>query len=139
MKQMEQLTAKWNELRGKARPYLGKARSVWQQVKKYWLMAWPWIWRLRKVLFAIPVVYLALYFARLNWNVLPELVGLHLQTNGEYAKYISREMAVYAPLGVTGGCLTMMFLSRKTVFPWMICMFTMLLPLLILITNIFPA
>ena len=139
MKQMEQLTAKWNELRGKARPYLVKARSVWQQVKKYWLMAWPWIWRLRKVLFAIPVVYLALYFARLNWNVLPELVGLNLQTNGEYAKYISREMAVYAPLGVTGGCLTMMFLSRKTVFPWMICMFTMLLPLLILITNIFPA
>ena len=139
MKQMEQLTAKWNELRGKARPYLVKARSVWQQVKKYWLMAWPWIWRLRKVLFAIPVVYLALYFARLNWNVLPELVGLNLQTNGEYAEYISREMAVYAPLGVTGGCLTMMFLSRKTVYPWMICMFSMLLPLLILITNIFPA
>ena len=82
MKQMEQLTAKWNKLRRKARPYLGKARSVWQQVKKYWLLAWPWIWRLRKVLFAIPVVYLALYFARLNWNVLPELVGLNLQVNG---------------------------------------------------------
>ena len=139
MKQMEQLTAKWNELREKARPFLDKSRSVWQKVKKYWILAWPWIWRLRKVLFAIPVVYLALYFARLNWNALPEYVGLNLQTNGEYAKYITREMAVYAPLGITGGCLAMMFLSRKTVYPWMICMFSMLLPLLILITNIFPA
>lgn len=139
MKQMEQLTAKWNELRDKARPVLDQISEVWQQVKKYWALAWPWIWRLRKVLFAIPVVYLALYFARMNWNALPELVGLNLQTNGEYASYISREMAVYGPLGITGGCLVMMFLSRKTVYPWMICMFSMLLPLLILITNIFPA
>ena len=44
-----------------------------------------------------------------------------------------------AAFGVTGGCLAMMFLSRKTVYPWMICMFSMLLPLLILLTNIFPA
>ena len=139
MKQMEQLTAKWNEFYGKVRPFLDRAKSIWQKVKKYWLLAWPWIWRLRKVLFAIPVVYLALYFARLNWNALPEMVGLHLQTNGEYARYITREMAVYGPLGVTGGCLAMMVLSRKTVYPWMICMFSMLLPLLILITNIFPA
>ena len=58
---------------------------------------------------------------------------------GDYAKYISKEMAVYGPLGITGGCLTMMFLTRKTVYPWMICMFSMLLPALILITNIFPS
>ena len=75
----------------------------------------------------------------LNWNVLPEQVGLNLQTTGEYAQYISKQMAVYGPMGVTGGCLAMMFLSRKTVYPWMICMFSMLLPLLILLTNIFPS
>lgn len=139
MKQMEQLTAKWNELREKIAPVLEKAGTGCQKVKHVWTAAWPWIWRFRKVLFAIPVVYLALYFARLNWNVLPEQVGLNLQSNGEYARYVSRELAVYGPLGVTGGCLAMMFLSRKTVYPWMICMFSMLLPALILITNIFPA
>ena len=139
MKQLEQLTAKVNELKEKARPVIEKADQGYQKVKKIWRIAWPWIWQFRKVLFAVPVVYLALYFARLNWNVLPEMVGLNLQTSGEYAKYISKELAVYGPLGVTGGCLAMMFLSRKTVYPWMICMFSMLLPLLILITNIFPA
>ena len=139
MKQMEQLTAKWNELREKTAPFLEKAGAGCQKAKKVWAAAWPWIWRFRKVLFAIPVVYFALYFARLNWNVLPEQVGLNLQSNGEYARYVSRELAVYGPLGVTGGCLAMMFLSRKTVYPWMICMFSMLLPALILVTNIFPA
>ena len=139
MKQLEQLTAKVNELRGKAQPYLEKADAAYRKAKKVWTAAWPWIWRFRKVLFAIPVVYLALYFARLNWNVLPAEVGLNLQSTSEYAQYISKDLAVYGPLGVTGGCLAMMFLSRRTVYPWMICMFSMLLPALILITNIFPS
>lgn len=139
MKEMEQLSAKWNDLRSKAEPVLAKIGAWYQKGKKIWKAAKPWLWRFRKVLFAIPVVYLALYLARLNWNVLPEQVGLNLQTTGEYARYVSREMAVYGPLGITGGCLAMMLLSRKTVYPWMICMFSMLLPLLILITNIFPA
>lgn len=139
MKQLEQLTAKVAELREKARPAMEKADAAYQKVKKVWNVAKPWIWQLRKVLLAIPVVYLALYLARINWNVLPAEVGLNLQVTGEYARYIGKDLAVYGPLGITGGCLAMMFLSRKTVYPWMICMISMLLPLLILITNIFPA
>ena len=139
MKQLEQMKARISQLREKAAPFLGKLKKFWQKSKEVWAVAWPWVWRFRKVLLAIPVVYYGLYFARLNWNLLPEQVGLSLQSSGEYAKYISREMAVYGPLGITGGCLAMMFLSRKTVYPWMICMFSMLLPALILITNIFPA
>ena len=139
MKQLDDIKAKISELREKAAPYLKKAGAIWQKVKNVWAIAWPWIWRFRKVLLAIPVVYYGLYFARLNWNLLPDQVGLNLQSTGEYAKYISKEMAVYVPMGITGGCLAMMFLSRKTVYPWMICMFSMLLPALILITNIFPA
>ena len=139
MKQLEQITAKFSELREKAQPALEKAQNAYQKAKKIGKKAWPWIWAGRKILLSIPVLWLMLYFARLNWNVLPELVGLNLQTTGEYARYISKELAVYGPMGVTGGCLAMMFLSRKTVYPWMICMFSMLLPLLILITNIFPS
>lgn len=139
MKQMDQLAAKAAALREKMQPGLQKADALYQKTKRIWKKASPWVWQFRKVLLAIPVVYAALYLARLNWNVLPAEVGLNLQTSGEYAKYISKELAVYGPLGVTGGCLTMMFLSRKTVYPWMICMISMLLPVLILITNIFPA
>lgn len=139
MKQMDQITAKMQELRETVRPWMEKAGLGYRKAKHIWKKAWPWIWQARKLLLAVPVVYLMLYFARLNWNVLPELVGLNLQTTGEYAQYISRELAVYGPLGVTCGCLLMMFVSRKTLFPWLIGLFSLLLPLLILLTNIFPA
>ena len=139
MKQMEQLTAKLQELREKTRPWMQKADKGYRKAKAIGKKAWPWIWQGRKILLAIPVVHLMLYFARLNWNVLPEQVGLNLQTTGEYAQYITREMAVYGPLGVTAACLVMMFLSRRTLYPWLICLFSMLLPLLILVSNIFPS
>lgn len=139
MNQLEQFKAKAGALGEKMGLFLQKIGAGYQKVKAFFKKIWPWVWPMRKVLLAIPVVYLAMYFARLNWNALPDQVGLHLQSTGEYAKYITRQMAVYGPLGITGGCLTMMFLSKKTLYPWMICMFSMLLPALILITNVFPA
>jgi hypothetical protein len=64
--------------------------------------------------------------------------NIHL-ANGEYQYLISRSLAVMAPLLVTGGCLIMMFLSRRTVYPWIISIFTLVLPILIWFTNVFPA
>ena len=139
MKELDKIVDKLKEFQTKAKPWLDKADKGLKKAKSIWKKAWPWIWQARKILLAIPVVYLMLYFARLNWNVLPDAVGLHLLNTGDYARYISKQMAVYVPMGVTGGCLAMMFVSRKTLYPWMICMFSMLLPLLILVINIFPS
>ena len=132
MNQFQEMIAKCRETYNRAKPGLEKTGDIMSLIGL-------WLWRLRKFVMAIPIVWLSLYLARLNYNALPPMVGIDLQTTGEYAQYISRELAVYGPLGVTGGCLAMMFLSRKTVYPWMICMFSMLLPLLILVTNIFPS
>lgn len=139
MNKLEQIKQKLLALWEKMKPYVDKADKGYRKAKSLWKKAWPWIWQSRKLLLAIPVVYLMLYFARLNWNVLPDPVGIHLLNNGDYAMYISKRLAVYVPMGVTGGCMTMMVLSRKTLYPWVICLFSMLLPLLILITNIFPS
>ena len=139
MNKLEEMKQKLLALWGKMKPYVDKADKGYRKAKSIWKKVWPWIWQSRKLLMAIPVVYLMLYFARLNWNVLPDPVGIHLLNSGDYAMTISKEMAVYGPLGITGGCLTMMVLSRKTLYPWVICLFSMLLPLLILITNIFPS
>ena len=64
-------------------------------------------------------------------------VGIDIQANGEFAKSISREMAVYGPLALTGGCLLMMIFSRKVIYPWLISVFTLLLPLLLIALNFF--
>ena len=98
-----------------------------------------WIFRLRGFFMAIPVALAALYLASRNMTQLPEEVGINLLENGEYQFLISRSLAVIAPLAVTGVCILMMWLSRKTVYPWLISIFSLVLPLLIWVTNVFPA
>ena len=98
-----------------------------------------WIFRLRGFFMAIPVALAALYLAAQNMSRLPEEVGINLLENGQYEFLISRGLAVMAPLVVTGVCLVMMWLSRRTIYPWVISIFSLVLPILIYITNVFPA
>ena len=98
-----------------------------------------WIYRLRGIFLAIPVVYAALKLASYNMEHLPQIVGINLQASGAFADTISREFAVYGPLGVTAACLVLMLCSRKVMYPWAISVFTLALPLLLLISNLYPA
>ena len=63
------------------------------------------LFRLRKVVLAVPVVSVALKLASYNREHLPELVGINLQSSGEFTQMISRDMAVLGPLGLTVACL----------------------------------
>lgn len=98
-----------------------------------------WLFRLRKPVMAVPVVYFALKLASYNMEHLPEQVGIDLQSTGEFAQTISRQLAVVGPLGLTLACLLLMFCSRKTIYPWAISIFTLTLPLLLLLSNVYPA
>ena len=97
-----------------------------------------WVFRLRGVLMSVPVALVALRLAAWNMTKLPEEVGINLLASGEYQYMISRGLAVMAPLVVTGVCLLMMLLSRRTIYPWLISIFSLVLPLLIWVTNVFP-
>ena len=97
------------------------------------------LFRLRKIVLAVPVVYWALKLAAYNRENLPEQVGINLLSSGEFEQMISRDMAVLGPLGLTVACLLLMFCSRKAMYPWAISIFSLALPLLILITNLYPA
>lgn len=108
---------------------------IWRVIKGIFR----WLFNLRGFFMAIPVALAALYLAAQNMARLPEEVGINLQANGEYQYLISRSLAVTAPLMVTAACLVMMLLSRKTVYPWIISVFTLVLPILIWLTNVFPA
>ena len=97
------------------------------------------LFRLRKVVLAAPVVYAALQLAQYNREHLPEQVGINIQSSGEFAQMISRDLAVMGPLGLTAACLLLMFCSRKAMYPWAISIFTLTLPVLILVSNLYPA
>ena len=116
-----------------------KTWEILQKIGHVLAVIGKWIFRLRGFFMAIPVALAALYLASRNMTQLPEEVGINLLASGEYQYLISRELAVLAPLVVTGVCILMMWLSRKTVYPWIISIFSLVLPLLIWVTNVFPA
>lgn len=97
-----------------------------------------WVYRLRRIIMAIPVICCSLWLASYSTQNLPEQVGLNLQATGEFATVVDRSVAVYLPLGITGACLALMFFSRRARYPWIISVFTLVLPFLILITNLYP-
>ena len=123
----ERLIAGWNS-----------GTSVYDKLKKVIGIIVVVLYHLRKVVLAIPVVYYALKLARYNSQHLPEMVGVNLQSTGEFADFISRSTAVNVPLMVTAACLALMFFSRKALWPWAVSMFTLVLPLLLLVSNIYP-
>lgn len=125
---------KWKENLEAARPGLNAAGKVWNVI---WLIL-VWCFRFRAVFLAIPVVVGALKLARINHELLPAMVGLHLLENGSFSFVVAKPVAIYVPLAITALCLLMMTLSRKTIYPWLISIFSLAIPLVILMINVFP-
>ena len=127
---------------GTANPQMeaGQKRKITMEKVNMWItFLGTLLFRLRKVVLAVPVVSVALKLASYNREHLPELVGINLQSSGEFTQMISRDMAVLGPLGLTVACLLLMFCSRKAMYPWAISIFNLVLPLLLLISNLYPA
>ena len=120
-------------------PEDGYSRSTFQKIWDVIRILCLAVYRLRSVFLVIPVILVALRLAAYNSEHLPLLVGLNLQTTGEFAKTISRQTAVTFPLFLTGGCLVLTFLSKKSLYPWLISIFSLAIPIMLLITNMYPA
>lgn len=102
-----------------------------------------WIFRLRSVFLAIPVVCAAIILAVENAAKLPAKLQFYIPVSQEAlltSKVIefSRDTAVYFPLAVTGLCLVFMFCSRRTVYPWLISIFTLVIPVFFRFISVFP-
>ena len=102
-----------------------------------------WIFKLRSVFLAIPVVCAAIILAVENAAKLPAKLLLYVPVSQQAlltskAIEFSRDTAVYFPLAVTGLCLVFMFCSRRTVYPWLISIFTLVLPIFFRFISVFP-
>ena len=93
--------------------FFEKTKSVCDKVGSVIGSICSWIYKLRKLIMAAPVVYLAIRIAIANSNRLPEAVGMNLQSSGEFAMMVTRNYAVFGPLLVTGFCLLLMFCSMR--------------------------
>lgn len=116
-----------------------KARLVLAKIGEVLEVIVNLLYKLRKVFMAAPVVYYAIKLARYNSVNLPTVVGINLQSNGAFAQTLTRQMAVMGPLGITAACLLLMFLSRKAMYPWAVSIFSLAIPILLLLSNRYPA
>lgn len=139
MGKLKEITAGWNKVQDDVKDSLQTDASLWSKIKKVIGILVMVLYRLRSVFLAIPVVWFALKLAAYNSKHLPEEVGLNLLSTGEFAMTISRELAVTGPLAITVACLVLMATSRKALYPWAVSIFTLILPVLLLVSNLYPA
>ena len=112
----------------KASAFADKAAYYWAYIKKN-----------RKALLALPVAVIAIIMAVINLFALPPLVGFGIQADWEFAFELIREIAVLAPLAITAICLLLMYVSKRMLTPCLVSWMTLILPLMILLTNTFPS
>jgi hypothetical protein len=139
MANMESIKEKWAAFKTKAQPGLEKAGKIAGVTGRVFYWIGYVLYSLRGIFLSLPILYLAKQVRDLCTEKLPETVGLFLQSSGDFAMMMPRDTALQYCLLVTCGCLIMMLLSRKTLYPWLISLFSLVLPLLILLINAFPA
>ena len=112
-----------------------KNKSAWDVVKSIAKI----VYKLRSFFLSIPVIIGAVVLAMRNTRILPASVGINLLPTGDYQWMVARNVAVLGPMAITAVCLLMMFCSKRVVYPWLISIFSLAIPLLIWVTNVFPA
>ena len=110
-----------------------------------------YMYRLRSLVLAAPVAGVALILAIENRSRLAETVEIsNITVNPEAADAlfgflelgtttISRDAAVWGPAMITCACLLMMMCSKRTLYPFLISVFSLCLPLVIWFFSVYPA
>ena len=109
--------------------------EFWETVKNIW----DWTYRMRAVVLSLPVIIAALVLAILNISRLPDKVGLDMLASGDFQVLVGKGVAVMGPLALTSVCLLLVFCSKKVAYPWLISVFSLALPIVLWLTNVFPA
>lgn len=135
MKFLDSLNEKWKDFSEKSQPFQKNMKKLGRDANKVWNQ----MYKFRDVVLALPVVIGSIWLACMNLAKLPNTVGINLQANGDFESTMGKGIAVLCPLLVTALCLLLMVFSKRKLFPWLISMLSLLLPLLILVTNVYPA
>lgn len=116
-----------------------KTKAVFRKIGRVLQIIGKVLFHLRKIFLAVPVVWAAFKVYAYGQANLPEAVGVWLLENGDYQFTLARESALMSCMAVTAACLVLMFCSRRTILPWIVSIFTLVLPFLLIITNMYPS
>lgn len=109
-----------------------------------------YMYRMRSIILAAPLAAATAILAFLNMGRLPETVEITkiaINTKADDALFgflaltpgqISRYTAVLGPVFITSACIVMMLCSKRTLFPFIIALFSLCLPMAIYFFNVYP-
>lgn len=145
------LSEKLNTVWGKCAPVLRKIGSVFAAIGRGFALLGRYIFKLRAIFMAIPVAVVAVIQAMINMERLPDtveyaMIGIDFDATQTlfgpfvmHVEQVSQEAAVMGPLMLTAACLLFTIFSKRTLFPWVISIFTLLIPTLLYLTTQYPA
>ena len=122
----------------KEKSWVQKTGAFFKKVGIVLKLTIKWAYQLRSLVLSIPVFLCAGALAIRNARLLPEMVGVNILASGEYQWLIARGVAVLGPLLLTCLCIVLMLCSKKMLYPWLISVFSLVLPLVIWLTNSLP-
>ena len=101
------------------------------------------LFKYRGVALALPVVAGSAILTTLNMAKLPAKVTLNLPALADdqiilKLMEMDKGTAVIVPVLVTAVCLLLMFCSRRQTYPWLVSLFSLVLPIVVLIAGMFP-
>ena len=135
----------------KVRPFFSAAGRFFRSLGSALYKIGQYMYRLRSLILAAPVAGVALILAIENRQKLTETVEISKITVNPEAPdalfgflelgttTITRDAAVFAPAMITAACLLMMMCSKRTLYPFLISLFSLCLPVVIWFFNTYPA
>ena len=150
MNWLDRVVARWDWFVGKISPVWDVICRIFGGVGHVLALIWKYIYMFRGILISVPVAIAAAVVASWGRKNLPEMVeithvlvdkdadgalfGLFVMTTEQ----ISRDVAIGVPLLLTAICLVFTILSKRTLYPWLISVLTLCLPIVMYLLNTYP-
>ncbi len=147
MQWLDNLVDKWEAFKQKPRPGLEKTRKILRKTGLIFSKLWRYMFMFRGLIMAAPVATMSIILASKCNTDLPDSVLVTLPAINAQAEdslfgflvfrteYLAHGTAVMAPLILTSACLLLMLCSKRIFYPWLISVFTLVLPVFLLLTN----
>lgn len=150
MEWLKRFLEKWNAFAAKVGPVFSAVGRFFRRLGRSFATIGSYLYKLRSIILAAPIAAVAAVLAAVNLNRLPEtlaltMVSIDTQADGSLfgflamnTEYIARELAVFGPLMITIVCLLLMLCSKRTLYPFLISAFSLCLPIIIWLFNVYP-
>ena len=150
MNWLDRIVEKWNWLLSKVRPVWDVTKKVFSVIGNVFRVIWKILFGIRGILISAPVAAAAIYIASWAQEHLPEAVEItHVMIDKEAegaifglfvmtTEMLARDVVIVSSLALTALCLICTIFSKRTLYPWLISVLTLCLPIVMYYLNTYP-